>query len=102
MALRQGRKRDGAGSAERSATRTPLGGVRRAQLITTYGVGSMIAIGDQSYVVSGLDSWRVGDQPDLYEPRLQHWLGVTGFHFPPAASPPAGDGVKVRRFPEMY
>ena len=102
MALRQGRKRDGVGSAKRSVTRTPLGGVRRAQLVTTYGVGSMIAIGDQSYVVSGLDSWRVGDQPDLYEPRLQHWLGVTGFHLPPAASPPAGDGVKVRRFPEMY
>jgi hypothetical protein len=102
MALREGRKRGGSGDSERSPSRTPLGGVRRAQMITTYGVGSMIAIGDQSYIISGLDSWRVGSSPNLHEPRLEHWLGVSGFHLPPAATPPAGDGVKVRVFPEFY
>ncbi|WP_285701190.1 DUF1998 domain-containing protein [Actinomadura sp. NBRC 104412] len=76
--------------------------MRRAQMITTYGVGSLVAIGDQSYVVSGLDSWKVDVLSAIYEPRLERWLGVNGFQPPPAAAPPAGDGVRVRLFPEFY
>ncbi|MGW4984169.1 DrmB family protein [Streptomyces mirabilis] len=79
-----------------------LGAVRRAQQITTYGVGSMVAIGDQSYLVSGLDSWKVGRDFDIREPRLESDLGVRGFYLPPASDPPAGDGVRVRRFPTTY
>ncbi|MGH3902634.1 MAG: DrmB family protein [Pseudonocardiaceae bacterium] len=98
MALRSGKHR-GEG---REQTRQRLGAVRRTQLITTYGVGSMIAVGDQSFIVSGLDTWKVGQRPDLQEFRLQTRLGVKGFHLPPSSDPPAGDGVRVRRFPEMY
>lgn len=98
MALRSGRTR-GEG---RERTYLPLGAVRRTQLITTYGVGSMIALGDQSFIISGLDTWKVGQRPDLREFRLQTRLGVKGFYLPPASDPPAGDGVRVRRFPEMY
>lgn len=96
---RRGAKRD----EEHETSRTPKGAVRRAQTITTYGVGSLVALGDQSYIVSGLDSWRADWRaPRVYEPNLQHRLGVREFRLPPATSPPSGDGVKIRLFPEYY
>ncbi|MEV4321274.1 DUF1998 domain-containing protein [Microbispora rosea] len=103
MALRN--KRPGArGGGDREVKRTPVGAVRRAQMITTYGVGSMIAIEDRSYIVSGLDTWKDNYRWGgvLYEPRLQHWLGVTHFQLPPADEPSSGDGVRIRMFPDMY
>ncbi|MDN5757311.1 MAG: DUF1998 domain-containing protein [Tomitella sp.] len=90
------------GPGEESRFRQPVGGVRRSQLITTYGVGSMVAVGEQSYIVSGLDTWSVGRRPDLQEFRLQTRLRVDGFYLPPASDEPAGDGVRVRLFPEYY
>jgi hypothetical protein len=62
----------------------------------------MIAVDDQSFIVSGLDTWRVQGEPDLYEFRLQTRLGVGGFRLPPAAETAPGVGVRVRRFPTMY
>ncbi|GAA1023140.1 MULTISPECIES: DUF1998 domain-containing protein [Amycolatopsis] len=83
-------------------SKTPLGGVRSAQMITTFGVGAMVAVDDSSYVVSGLDTWNINEKDTLYEPRLQKWLRVNKFYGPPANDPPNGDGVRVRRFPEWY
>src|SRR3569833_1902166 len=104
MTLRDRRtRRTGARTnGERQVTRTPLGGVRRAQIITTFGVGSMIAIGARSFVMSGIDTWRVRESDVDYEPRLQHWLGVNSFQLPPADVPSSGDGGKIRLFPEIY
>ncbi|TKK85825.1 DUF1998 domain-containing protein [Herbidospora galbida] len=65
-------------------------------------MGSMIAIEDQSYIVSGLDSWRVWPSDEIFEPRLQRWLGVERFQLPPADEPSSGDGIRTRRFPEWY
>ncbi|WP_433287743.1 DrmB family protein [Pseudonocardia sp. CA-142604] len=89
-------------SGEERPFRDPLGSVRRSQLITTYGVGAVVALDEQSYIVSGLDDWKIGSTPDLHEFRLQTRLGVDGFRLPPAADPPAGDGVRARRFPTLY
>jgi hypothetical protein len=86
----------------RETTRTREGAVRRTQMITTYGVGSMVALGDRSFIVSGLDTWNAARAERIYEPNLQRWLGVHEFRLPPAASPPAGDGVRIRLFPEWY
>ncbi|MGY1455547.1 DrmB family protein [Streptomyces sp. SS8] len=102
MARRSSAGASGTAVRQEKVRRAPLGSVRRAQQITTYGVGAMIAIGDQSYIVSGLDTWDIGDADILSEPRLQQRLGVNGFRLPPAASAPTGKGVKVRRFPETY
>ncbi len=104
MGLRSGssRRLEQEGQAPTQGVLGRLGAVRRAQQITTYGVGSMVAIGDQSFLVSGLDSWKVGRDFDIREPRLESDLGVRGFHLPPASDPPAGDGVRVRRFPTTY
>ncbi|MGW2216998.1 DrmB family protein [Nonomuraea sp. NPDC001684] len=103
MALRDGRSRRAGGrKGEAETSRKPLGGVRRAQMITTYGVGAMVALEDQSYIVSGLDTWKIRQSGAIYEPRLQRWLDVSRFQLPPADNPSSGDGVRIRLFPDIY
>jgi hypothetical protein len=72
------------------------GHIRRSQLVTTYGVGSIIPIGDEAFMVAGLDHWDVG-RPDLHEPRLARELRVEGFVQPPASD--EDPDVPVVRFP---
>lgn len=75
---------------------TTKGEVRRSQLITTYGVGAILAVEDESFMVAGIDRWEPG-QPDLHEPRLERRLGVDGFRVPPASD---GGDIPVVRFPQ--
>ncbi|MFF2542489.1 DrmB family protein [Kitasatospora sp. NPDC058063] len=91
-----------AASAGDERKRPSVGSVRRAQQITTYGVGGLIAVADQSYIVSGLDTWDVTGEPDLRDRRLEPMLYVHGFRRPPATRVPTGRGVRVRRFPMTY
>lgn len=73
------------------------GAVRRTQLISTYGVGAVLPLGDEAFMVTGLDRW--GDpEIDLHEPRLERELRVRGFVSPPAGNERRGD-VPVVRFP---
>ncbi|QKT10939.1 DUF1998 domain-containing protein [Rhodococcus sp. W8901] len=96
------RRRRGAGTPAQPVARKP-GAVRRSQLVTTYGVGSMIAIDNESFIVAGLDSWDVSEAPVVYERRLAQILGVKSFRLPPAPDPDlATGGVVVHRFPEFY
>src|SRR5689334_2488646 len=74
------------------------GSVRRSQLITTYGVGAIVAVEDESFMVAGIDRWPVGS-PDLHEPRLERELGVQGFAAPPATDDDTD--IPVIRFPKM-
>lgn len=74
------------------------GSVRRSQLVTTYGVGSIIALGDESFMVTGIDRWGIGE-PNLHEPRLERELMVNGFVVPPASD---GADIPVVRFPRWY
>ncbi|MFJ8191371.1 DrmB family protein [Streptomyces sp. NPDC096094] len=82
------------------------GTVRRAQAISTYGVGSLIAVDHESFVVSGLDeadrSWRRDESPVVHERRLARLLDVDCFRLPPASDDTSKDGVRVRRFPLMH
>ncbi|MEU4600186.1 DUF1998 domain-containing protein [Nocardia sp. NPDC023988] len=80
-----------------------LGQARRSQLVTTYGVGAMIAVENESFIVAGHDSWGAHDAPKVFERRLAQLLGVDHFRLPPAKDPDeAYDGVRVHRFPEYY
>lgn len=80
-----------------------LGEIRRAQAITTYGVGSMIAVDNESFVIAGLDTWDVSRTRTLWEPRLTRVTGVHEFKLPPAVDPEeARDGVRAARFPQLY
>ncbi|KYK09026.1 MULTISPECIES: DUF1998 domain-containing protein [Streptomyces] len=82
------------------------GTVRRAQAISTYGVGSLIAVDHESFVVSGLDeadhSWRRDESPVVHERRLARLLDVDFFRLPPASDDNSKDGLRVRRFPLMH
>lgn len=68
-------------------------------MITTYGVGSMIAVDSESFIVAGTDSWNIAEAPRIHEHRLARVLGVKTFRLPPASDDATKDGVRVRRFP---
>lgn len=94
------RKRTGASSG---SPLRKLGQARRSQLVTTYGVGAMIAIENESFIVAGHDSWGIADASKVYERRLSQLLRVQHFRLPPAKdAEKARDGVKVHRFPDFY
>src|ERR1041384_1122614 len=75
-----------------------LGEIRRSQLVTTFGVGAIVAIGDESFMICGLDDWPV-TVPDLHEPRLERSLGGSGFARPPAGE--TGLDIPGVRFPDI-
>lgn len=86
--------------------RNELGDVRRSQIITTHGPGSIIDFRAGGYggagisvVAAGLEEWDRWAQPPglghpqtVYEPRLQKQLNVDGFRLPPVA-PQVAPGV---------
>ncbi|MFF5689633.1 DrmB family protein [Streptomyces albidoflavus] len=94
------RRRRGLPTAPARSARK-LGEIRRAQLVTTYGVGAMIAVDNESFLIRSIDSWDVSEAPSLHERRLELQLGVDGFKMPPAPDR-AEDGVRAVRFPQMY
>ncbi|CAM5438114.1 DUF1998 domain-containing protein [Streptomyces aurantiogriseus] len=100
------RRRTGAKGAVPAHNLPRRGAVRRAQAITTYGVGSLIAVDHESFVVSGLDeaeeSWSSDESPRIYERRLARLLGVDYFRLPPSSDDTSKDGLRVRRFPLMH
>ena len=53
--------------------RRPTGELRRTQLLTTYGPGSMVDLPDHAVLIGGLESWD-GDLKPVYEPRLEAHL----------------------------
>ncbi|MFJ3496445.1 DrmB family protein [Streptomyces sp. NPDC086091] len=101
------RRRRTAGTGTAPAHNFPRrGAVRRAQAITTYGVGALVAVDHESFVVSGLDdaerSWTAAESPRVHERRLARLLDVDCFRLPPASDDRSRDGVRVRRFPLMH
>ncbi|MGA5897900.1 DrmB family protein [Streptomyces venetus] len=100
------RRRSAAGGGTPAHNLPRRGAVRRAQAITTYGVGSLIAVDQESFIVSGLDeaeqSWNGDESPRIHERRLARVLGVDYFRLPPASDDTSKDGLRVRRFPLMH
>lgn len=75
---------------------TIKGAIRRSQLVTTFGVGAVIPVAEEAFMVADLGRWSLREA-DLQEPRLERELRVEGF-----VQPPASDGrpdVPVVRFP---
>ncbi|MFE7803664.1 DrmB family protein [Streptomyces sp. NPDC057430] len=100
------RRRSGTDGSAPARNLPRRGAVRRSQAITTYGVGSLVAVDHESFVVSGLDGaeshWRGDESPRIHERRLARILGVQHFRLPPASDDSSKDGVRVRRFPLMH
>jgi hypothetical protein len=86
------------------------GQLRRSQVITTWGPGSLIDLPQHSGIVAGLDSWPRADRlAQVIEPRLTRKITLlTGVPNPPLYAPPpdsAAPGepqlsIGVYRFPE--
>jgi len=76
-----------------------LGDIRRSQVVTTHGPGSIIDFRSGGFggaavsvVAAGLEEWDrwapppgLGHEQTVFEPRLQKQLGVDGFRLPPVA-----------------
>jgi hypothetical protein len=60
----------------------------------------MIAVGEASYIVAGLEKWEINQRQQTFEPRLQRALRVSRLYLPPAAD--SRHGAALRRFPEFY
>jgi len=96
----------------RKSSGRPHGQVRRSQLLTSFGPGSMMDLPDHSVLVGGLDQWtKSGDE--ILEPRLVEKL--QGLFDPPLTnlklfSPPPDNeevtgprtGIVVWQFPEWF
>jgi hypothetical protein len=88
--------------------------IRRAQLITPFGVGSMVDFPkDESLVVAGLDAWPFAKEACpgewlINEERLQARLNVRSFRLPPAHRDPspgvrnANLDIPMLRFPQWH
>lgn len=84
-----------------------IGTVRRPQLISTYGPGSIAALKDASVMISSIDGWFTDKRLRLTETNLQRLLKVKTFYQPKAED---NDGFKqykekdifAKRFPKIY
>ena len=96
--------------AKKKGMGKPHGQIRRSQLITTFGPGSMMDLPDHSVLVGGLDHWS-GDRDEIVEPRLLDKLmsalelSELKMYAPPAdhgdpTRPP--NGIVAWQFPEWF
>ncbi|MGV9673353.1 DrmB family protein [Gordonia sp. NPDC003504] len=72
--------------------------VRRAQMITTYGVGSVLPVESESFMIAGLDHWSDDSRLEIEEHRLCNMLGVRRLLAPPGGE--VAGMVPMVRFPE--
>lgn len=83
-----------------------LGEIRQAQVISTYGPGSLIPVGGESFMVAGTDFWFGSGGPEVHEifheARLESHLGVQGFVKPPTSDKENSRDLPVIRFPKWY
>nr|WP_276611874.1 DUF1998 domain-containing protein [Kineococcus vitellinus] len=74
---------------------------RTTQLVSTYGVGALFPVMDQSFMILGIDEWRSEAGTRIEEKRLARALGVQYFKSPPAGGV-KGYRVPVVRFPRWH
>lgn len=78
--------------------------LRSAQLVTTFGIGSIVDAPECSIMIAGQDSWQPDRMDRIHEPRLQRKLSVTEFRAPQAWKRPKrgqaeNPAVPAVRFP---
>ena len=86
------------------AKKESIGKLRKTQLITTFGTGSIAEMPEYTVIMGATDYWD-GRSPRINEPSLQRLLGMKYFREPYATeSPnPRGNGdIPAFRFPRMH
>ena len=58
-----------------------IAGLRRSQIITTFGPGSVVEFSNNSVMIAGIDRW-TGSMPEIHEPHLEQMLHVNRFQSP--------------------
>ena len=81
--------------------------LRSAQLVTSFGIGSIVDAPDCSIMIAGQDFWLPDRTDAIHEPRLQRKLGVSEFRRPkPWVKPRMGQtdnpAVPAVRFPDWH
>lgn len=71
---------------------------RRAQLISTFGVGSLFPAENNSFMITSIDQWDQKRLQSVEEARLARNLRVSGFYLPPSGKT---GRIPVVRFPDM-
>jgi hypothetical protein len=72
--------------------------VRRSQMITTYGIGSLLPVESESFMIAGLEHWLTSPRSRIDEQRLCKVLGVSQLFAPPGGD--VAGMVPMVRFPE--
>jgi hypothetical protein len=92
-----------------------LGGIRRSQIVATYGPGAIVDFraggrggAAVSVVAAGLEEWDLNtfrpglnNEQCVYEPRLQKRLNVSGFRLPPVGDEIAGAQGNQKKRPHQ-
>ena len=99
------------GGASFSSKKKRIGEIRRAQLVTTFGSGSIADLRDYSVIIGATDLWKDididndNDKRDIIdEPNLRRLLNVKYFRQPPTSGneSKSNDDIPAFRFPEMH
>ncbi len=96
--MRAGKKDDA------RAKKVGIGKIRRAQLITTFGPGSIAEMPEYTVILGATDYWSKYS-PVFHEPNLQRLLGVKAFKMPysrESQNPQGEPDVPAFRFPRMH
>jgi len=72
--------------------------LRRSQTITTFGVGSIVDLPDDSVMICGIDKWSTKGCEPLHDERLEEKLRVSHFYMPPNVDQ-SNEGILAVRFP---
>ena len=86
------------------AKKEAIGKIRRAQLITTFGPGSIVEMPEYTIIMGATDYWKK-ESPTFHEPSLQKLLGVKSFKMPytsDSQSPKGNPDVPAFRFPRVH
>ena len=86
MALRIGARKKGIVQSRKRV----VGKLRRAQLVTTFGCGSIVDMPDYSVMIAATDYWNA-KSPVLHEANLERLLNTEGFRQPYISEEDDGD-----------
>lgn len=92
------------GSSRIESRRETIGQLRRTQLVTTFGPGSLIDLPGYSVVIGAVDQWDQSRLRPIHDSNLEHLLGVSEFREPRGSEDlyKSPGIVRAHRFPYMH
>ncbi|KZU67242.1 DUF1998 domain-containing protein [Lactiplantibacillus plantarum] len=81
----------------------PERNIRRSQLLTPFGVGSLFDINNQTVMIADSEYWNKNEFKEIHDPRLEQAMNTSGFIEPPiSVDDSTGVGISGIRFPQWY